>query len=192
MVCSEKAILDYIQHKYLEKGHSENENDSVHAAIEHMSKNISVYTTAQWAPTIRSARASKPYQVHELDTSSFFNFKELAGTHLKNFGTDVERNKVRWANIRSMQMMKDHPNLLFFKYDFDGPTHYCNLLHVPRMRRSYVESDPRNFELTPLNSERPAIKWDKYKDLIILCQKAVIPRPHQAFYLTLPHEKPDK
>ena len=183
----QKFNLEYIQHKYLEKGHTQNENDSVHAAVENTSRNISVYTTAQWAATIRSSRFRKPYHVNEMDMSSFYNFKEVAGC-LKNFTIDVERNKVRWANIRCMQMMQEHPNMLLYQYDYDGPVQYCNLLQ--RMRRSQFVPDLQNMNLTAISSERPPIKWDKYKDLLTLCQKGIIPRPHHAFYLTLPHDKP--
>ena len=41
-----KFILSSIHHiKYLEKGHTQNENDSIHAAIETSSRFVSVYTT---------------------------------------------------------------------------------------------------------------------------------------------------
>jgi len=66
----------------------------VHAAVEKTSRNISVYTTAQWAATIRSSRFRKPYHVNEMDMFSFYNFKEVAGC-LKYFTINVERNKVR-------------------------------------------------------------------------------------------------
>lgn len=32
--CAQKFDLQYIEHKYFEKGHTRNENDSMHAAIE--------------------------------------------------------------------------------------------------------------------------------------------------------------
>lgn len=45
--CLKTFNLDYIKHKYLEKGHTQSENDSVHAAIEATVKHLSIYTTAQ-------------------------------------------------------------------------------------------------------------------------------------------------
>ena len=160
----------------------------MHAAVENTTRNISVYTTAQWAAIIRSSRFRNPYHVNEKDMSSFYNFKEVAGC-LKIFTINVERNKVRWANIRCMQMMQEHPKMLLYQYDYAGPVQYCNILQ--RMRRSQFVPDLQNMDLKAIRNERPPIKWDKYKlNLLTLCQRGIIPRPHQAFYLTLPHDKP--
>ena len=67
----QKFNLQYIEHKYLEKGHTQNENDSVHASIERASRNVCVYTTPQWATLIRSARRKHPYNVKEMDLADF-------------------------------------------------------------------------------------------------------------------------
>ena len=41
--CLHKYKLHSITHKYLEKGHTFNENDSIHATVEHASKKIHIY-----------------------------------------------------------------------------------------------------------------------------------------------------
>ncbi len=58
MLCYAKQNLGFnkLQHKFLERGHTQNENDSIHAAIEHSSRGKSVYTTPQWAATVRDAQ----------------------------------------------------------------------------------------------------------------------------------------
>lgn len=53
----QKFNLTSIEHEYLEKGHTQNKNDSVQAAIEAASRYVSVYSTSQWAAIIRSARS---------------------------------------------------------------------------------------------------------------------------------------
>ena len=115
----QKFDLEYIHHKYLEKGHTQNENDSVHAAIENVSKNIAVYTTPQWAAIARTARKHNPYIVTEMDHLNFFNFKSVV-EKLKNFDLDLERNKVFWSKVRTLQITKDHPHIMIFQYDFGG------------------------------------------------------------------------
>ena len=79
-----KFNLSSIEHKYLEKGHTFNENDSIHAAIENVSRNIVIYTTAQWATAIQTARSKKPYIVRQMSLADFFDFK-LLSENLKNF-----------------------------------------------------------------------------------------------------------
>ena len=55
--------LKTINHTFLEKGHTETENDSVHhATIERKARNIEIYSPQQWFAVVRSARSSKqPY-----------------------------------------------------------------------------------------------------------------------------------
>ena len=50
-----KLNLESVEHRYLEKGHTQNEGDSIHAAVENASRNISIYTTVQWASVVRTA-----------------------------------------------------------------------------------------------------------------------------------------
>lgn len=83
-----------IQHKFLERGHTQSENDSMHAAIEHKSRHVSIYTTPQWAATVRISR-SRPYQVKELHSEDFFDFKCLAES-VPNFVYDIQGQKIKW------------------------------------------------------------------------------------------------
>ena len=45
-----------IQSRVLLKGHTQSENDTIHATIASISKNIPVFTSSQWAAVIRTAR----------------------------------------------------------------------------------------------------------------------------------------
>ena len=90
--------LSSIEHKYLEKGHNQNENDSIHAAIETSSRFVSVFTTAQWVATKRAARPRHPYTciVKEMDLENIIDFKFLAG-NVRNFDLDTDCFKIRWS-----------------------------------------------------------------------------------------------
>ena len=120
-----------------------------------------------------------------MDHLNFFNFKSVV-EKLINFDLDLERNKVFWSKVRTLQITKDHPHIMIFQYDFGGPMHYLNL--VQRRHRSHEVPNPRDFALDKLLYVRPLIKWDKYRDLLHLCQSGMIPRVHHVFYLLLPHE----
>ena len=58
--------LTCVEHKYLEKGHTQNENDTIHSSIESASKKISIYTTAQ------SCQTQKAIQSQRNGSSRFF------------------------------------------------------------------------------------------------------------------------
>jgi len=44
----QKFDVDIITHSFLEVGHTQNENDAVHAAIERASRKISLFVPDQW------------------------------------------------------------------------------------------------------------------------------------------------
>ena len=67
--------IEEITLNFLETGHTQMECDSMHAAIEHSKKNVSVYTVGEWCNIIRLARRHKPYIIHQLNFSSFFDLK---------------------------------------------------------------------------------------------------------------------
>ena len=110
-----KSKLDHP--KYLEKGHNQNKGDSIHAAIESVSRKIYIYTTAQWAATIRAAWQSKTYVVHELNITDFFYFKELA-QNLKNFEVYTDNEKVYWNSIKTITFKSTAPNQFEYHTDY--------------------------------------------------------------------------
>lgn len=180
--------LESVEHKFLEKGHTQNENDSIHSAIESCSRNISVYTTPQWAAIVRVARHSKPYIVKEMCLSDFFDFAEVCNV-LKNFDLDVDRQKVYWSGVRTFKITAENPNLIEFQYNYDGPVHQLNL--VQRLRRSMEIPDPRNITLSRLRDEFPELSKNKFDDLVSLCRDRIIPTVHHAFFALLPHVMAD-
>ena len=175
--------LDYVEQKYLEKGHAQNENDSVHACIERASLPISIYTTGQWAKVAKSARRKNPYIVKEMGLPDFFNFKSVS-KHLRNF--DLDKNKVQWTSIWTFKIESSNPNIVEIWYDYDGTTHYLDLAH--RIRRENTIPNVEDVILSRMRNDSPKTALDKYKDLLGLCKSGIIPQCHHMFYALLPHE----
>ena len=73
----EKPFLCEIHQKYLSKGHTQMEVDSMHAAIETASKNIEVFTPQEWETIIKAARPKQPYHVTTVDHTFWQNFPSL-------------------------------------------------------------------------------------------------------------------
>lgn len=74
-----------IRDTYLERGHTQNEGDSVHSVIERAARNIPVYTPNQWISIVRLARRTKPYEVVELFQSDVYNLNTLQEQTAINF-----------------------------------------------------------------------------------------------------------
>lgn len=67
-----------IRHTFLEKGHTQNEGDSVHATIECAKKGIIIYVPMQWVTLVQSAKVTKePYLVIQISNNEFLDFKWL-------------------------------------------------------------------------------------------------------------------
>ena len=176
--------MDYIKHKYLEKGHTQSENDSVHAAIEATVKHLSIYTTAQWSATIRAARVKKPYIVKEMSFNDFIDFKALAN-HIKNFESNESNEKVPWNAFKILMIQSSKPNIFSYQTDYDGQSKDVNLF--ARLRQKQIPR-PKDIQLERLRKEGIPKSRDKYLDLLQLCKSGVIPRAHHPFFMFLPHE----
>ena len=88
--CMKQFELKRITHTFLEKGHTETENDSVHATIERKTRRIELYTPTQWYAGVRTARVCKdPYKVIELSHDDIINFKNIMSERVvKNLAID--------------------------------------------------------------------------------------------------------
>ena len=176
--------FDSITHKYLERGHTQNENDSVHSCIERAMKNVSLYTTAQLSTIFQTARRSNPYIVKDMTSDDFFDFKDLT-TQIRNLEIDTTGSKIRWTEIKTVSFSKDYPDTCTLQYDYDGPEINFNLF--PNLRNSIPE--PKLNKLYNDEKEPPKLSKAKFRDLEKLCQKNVIPAKYHEFFENLPVEE---
>jgi len=72
-----KPNLKEVHQKYLTRGHTQMEVDSIHAAIETNSSRIEIYTPGQWETVIKTARRNKPYHVKTVDHTFWKKFPIL-------------------------------------------------------------------------------------------------------------------
>ena len=124
--CLQKFNLRSITQKYLEKDHAQNEGDFIHGAIETASRKISLNTTSHWAATVRAARHSKLYVVHELNITDFFDFKKLA-QNLKNLEVNTNNEKVYWNSIKTITLKSTAPNQFEYQTDYESQVHTVKL-----------------------------------------------------------------
>ncbi|KAK0138536.1 hypothetical protein N1851_024948 [Merluccius polli] len=67
-----------VTQKYLQRGHTQMECDSVHSVIERKLRNRDVHVPAEYAAVIRGARSSpKPYELKYVDYSFFKDFSKV-------------------------------------------------------------------------------------------------------------------
>lgn len=61
---------------FLVKGHTHNENDSVHAAIERAKKGVTIHHPREWITLAERACKVRPYPVQWMEKEKFFNFQD--------------------------------------------------------------------------------------------------------------------
>lgn len=68
-----------LQLVFLERGHTQNENDSVHSTIETSKKGISIFHPFQWITLVEASCKTAPYIIEYMETESFLNFQTTMG-----------------------------------------------------------------------------------------------------------------
>ena len=181
--------LKTINHTFLEKGHTETENDSVHATIERKARNIEIYSPQQWFAVVRSARSSKqPYIVCEMTSGDFINFKEMS-SKVRNLNMDDSGNKISWSKVRQVVSKVDDPSALYIKTSYNGQPQGLDLNR--RKRMSGGADDAANVKLLHRMS-KPGISELKKHDLMTLCSSGQIPVGYREFYEALPIGREDE
>ncbi|KAK9870199.1 uncharacterized protein LOC115884776 isoform X2 [Sitophilus oryzae] len=170
----EKNIV--ITQKYLEKGHTHMECDSVHSAIECKLKGKEIYLPQQYMAISKTARSDPmPYQACYLDYTFFTDFsKELIYKSIR------PGKKVGDPVVTDLRMLEYRPNgTIWYKVSFDDELH--PLPHRPTAINSIKQIN----SLQKLYAARIPITKRKYQDLQDL--KSVLPSSCHSFYDDLPH-----
>ena len=177
--------IETIEHYYLEKGHTQNENDSVHSTIERAARKIPVYTPDQWCSVVRTARKNgQPYVVHEMVPGRFSDFKCLTNS-FRNFSVNTRGEKVNWLKICRLRFIKSQLHTVQYAYSYSGDYMQLDLLQKHRG----TKPDIKVIKLATLPSSSHMSRT-KYNDLISLCSDKhnLIPEQYHSFYRNLNYD----
>lgn len=179
-----------ITHRFLEKGHTQNEGDSMHAVIENAKKRQSVlYVPEQWVTLIRMSKTTgKPYSVTEMSQDDFYNFKILSED--KNWQIDNNGKPLKISTIREINYYSSEPNNVSYKYELDSEeiNRINTDLHKTKKTRGRQTTTSTSFPPKLYNSLLP-IEEKKLKGLLWLCNTGKIPAMYHAFYKSLKSTK---
>lgn len=183
MLLSKQFNVD-ITHRFLEKGHTQNESDSVHALIERQSKGKLIYTPDQWYALVRWAKTSaKPYNVIEVTQDDVYDFKTLLVN--RNWKKNTLNENIKWNKVKEIRIKKENHNTIFIKYEFHEDYCRLNTIVETRRTRNLTSSDT---QLPRLYSDHLPVTKSKYEDLQYLCNSGLIPKPYHNFYSQLTYD----
>lgn len=166
-----------ITHKYLIKGHTQNEGDSVHSLIERQVKRQlkggPMYTPEAFVLAIRGAKKTgKPLNVTELCFADFCDIKALA----TEIGP-LNMSQVKLATVKVIRVEKESPTSLFFKTSYED----ANFKVADVIRKKKM----KDITLTRAFHTKPTIADKKKQDLLELVEKHHIPHFYKPFYQQL-------
>lgn len=183
--------INSITHKFLVKGHSQNEGDSVHATIERqVSKSLRsgpIYVPQQYVTIIRGAKKSgKLYQVKELNYEEFFDLKDLAAKSGFNVLKNPNGELVKVSDITILRVEKEFPFRVLYKTSFSETD--FKVIEIKKARVSSTRSSnefPIIPELKSAYNDKQKIKDKKKEGLSKLMEKNIIPKYYSQFYKNL-------
>ncbi|CAH2094194.1 unnamed protein product [Euphydryas editha] len=156
---SKFSKLNSITHKFLIKGHTQNEGDAVHSTIQ---RNISralksspIYVPDQYITLIKTAKKKgAPYLVKELTHESFFNLKTLASSSNYTINEDdfVPRRGVQSCGYTEKKQQNS-----------------SNFINIPKK----------------LYTQKINISQAKKQGILNLIKKNIIPKYYEGFFSSL-------
>ncbi|KAJ4430833.1 hypothetical protein ANN_19424 [Periplaneta americana] len=159
--------------KYLVRGHTQMECDSVHSTIERRKKNRDLYSPASYVQMIKEARCGKQeqYKVKYLCHEFFKDYSEI-----QYYKSIRPGNTVGEPCVTDISALKYTPNVgIIYKLNFDNDWKL-----IPRRPNTIIGSEKQ------LYAGPIPISTQKYVDLMSL--KPVIPRDYHPFYEGLLHK----
>lgn len=167
--------LKTIDHKFLERGHTHMEVDSVHAAVEHAKKNVPVLVPRDWEIVCRLARKrSRAYNVLTLSHKHFLNLRSM-GKKI-NLLTQIPWQSICW--VRYVKVGSDIQ--VMYKRSYHG------YFIEATAKQTRHKANTVNFVHEKLYSSRLNISDHKKSDLLALCRDGTIPCQYHSFYEDLP------
>lgn len=166
---------------YLLPGHTMMPVDSVHSAVENFIRNKTVWAPSEWPTMITNARSDPTgYVVKVLRYSDFLDWKSFSQVLLPT------KFKIAFKSLRIVYFQKHNPIITFQNGFFeDSEKHEINIDLIIRSRANAasVFNGPAQ-----LYHKELTISAAKYKDLVDLCKKNIIPSRYHEEYFNMGHD----
>lgn len=174
-------------HKYLDRGHTQNEGDAIHSVIERALKRIKksgpIYVPDQYVAVILNAKKKgNPIEVKEMGYADFIDLKSLYDDMAINISRDIDGNNFKINDVRMLQFEMG-ANVFRFKASYKQEEWSC-VPFRPKRRRSELK-DIKTVTVKQAYSKNIQISENKRKDLKFLAQSNIIPDFYRYFFYSI-------
>jgi hypothetical protein len=176
-LCSTTDITK-VDHKFMVPGHSFLPNDSDFGVIERATKKAAdLYVPDQWYKVISKSNRKNPFQIVEMTPEKFVSVNNIDDcTTIRKHSLTGE--KVEWMRIQWIQIRKEEPLKMFYKYTLQNDEEFsCSNFQ----RRGRPITIPQN--LQQLYQQQRLLSVEKVCDIKKLLK--YIPPIHHGYYLAL-------
>ena len=186
--------LKVIQLIFLEVGHTQNENDTIHSLIEGEKKGIDIYHPAQWNTVIATASKKKKLHVEPMSWEDFKSFNTPLDSTYSYLIESRPREKnninkqvsIKWDEIMHVRFEQENPMVMQYKHHLQEEHFQEGVIgFLPRITSRSKEI---NFQPPCHYKGMIPISKELYNDLQFLCDKNAIPKQYHAFYTGLKHK----
>ena len=116
IVCNPDISYTVVDHKFMLSGHSYLPNDQDFGAIEKASRRAEhVYVPEDWCLLVGRARRKNAFVAVRMSSNDFVSLESVKA-QIVNRKTNIHKQKVSWLNIRWIQVSKEKPYQLRYRY----------------------------------------------------------------------------
>jgi hypothetical protein len=163
----------HITHRYMERGHTMNEADSMHSTIERAARYEQIFEPKDLVPIVLNAkRKGSKYDV-QLIGPEILDFHPLADK-LQNWTS----KNAQWKNVREIKVDPEEPGKVFVKHDL-SPNIAAVEIKISKVGR---QVNLASYSVPKAYNGPLQLKFKKLADLANLCSELVIPVHKHAFY----------
>lgn len=197
--------INTITHKFLIRGHTQNEGDTMHSCIEkeirRARRSGPIFVPAQYAQLIRTAKKKPPYyRVNEFDHTGILDFKALSSNLGKNnFTINSVYENFYFTDIKVMKVCREEPLKFYYKTTYSEEFKTVDCCQTKKTSKVTRKSSQSNCSMTVDEKLQYFESWGekkaytqpcgisekKKKDLLSLVNMKHIPSSHSSFYENL-------
>lgn len=184
----ERFQVKSILHKFLIRGHTQNEGDSVHSTIEKSLKKAKksgpIYVPDQYVSLIRSAKKKGyPFIVKEMSFRHFMDLKLLSDEMAFNYSKSVNGEQIKLSDIKMLRFEKGSDSY-FYKTSYNDAEWQRVQIKTVNRRSSGVR-DIKKIILKPAYNSKLPISANKKADILSLIQSNIIPRFYEPAFSSI-------
>lgn len=184
--------LNSVTHKFLIRGHTQNEGDNAHSLIEKSIKRAKksgpIYVPSQYVQIIRNAKKTgNTFKVEELNYDDFIDLKVLTEEIGMNTTKTIDGNTMKLTDVKMIRFLKNS-DTYEYKTTYDEKNAWTKVLIKPKTMsgrkscRTRRDVTIQNVTLKPAYLSKLPIAEQKKKDLLYLIEKHVVPAQYKYFY----------